>query len=215
MPRPKKIVDEVIDNPAKTTKSTGGKTVTKSATKSATKSVTSTAGGKKTSKTSKKANKKDSAEDNAEDIVDEPVEPVEPSVDGESNDELEENDQELDDTPEESLDGTKSIPEVTNTLKERYEYKPIITSEIVFVTPENRITSEIMTKFEMCAIISERAKQIENGGSVYTDVTGLSDPLEMATKELKDKKCPLDIIRPITEIIHERWHANELAVIWD
>ena len=97
-------------------------------------------------------------------------------------------------------------------LKERYEYKPVIRMQITFVTPENRITSEIMTKFECAQVISVRAKQIENGGTCFTDTQELSDPIEMARKELFDKKCPLDVVRGITDKVFERWHVNEMVI---
>ena len=113
----------------------------------------------------------------------------------------------------ENLESDEKVPELTSIqpLKERYEYHPVLRTEIVFVAPENRITSEILTKFEFTEIISHRAKQMENGGVCYTDVGELTDPLEMAKKELMDKKCPLDLIRGITDKIFERWHVNEMG----
>jgi len=115
------------------------------------------------------------------------------------------------------VDVTDEIPELAATdpvqsLKERYEYKPVLRTEIVFVTPENRITSEILTRFECTEVLSIRSKQIENGGTCYTDVQDLTDPLEMARKELIDKRCPLDVVRMITDKIAESWHINEMAI---
>lgn len=110
----------------------------------------------------------------------------------------------------------EEIPELTTdvnqSLKERYEYNPVVRTEIVYLTPENRKTSEIMTRFEYTEIISQRAKQIENGGPCYTDVDDLTDPIDMAEKEVRDKKCPLDIIRMISANVAELWHANEMGV---
>lgn len=112
----------------------------------------------------------------------------------------------------------QNIPElevVSNAIKERYEYKPLLRTEIVYVLPEDRITSEVMTKFEYCEVISIRAKQIENGASSFTDIGDLTDPIEIAKKEIADKKCPLDIIRMKTDKIAERWHVNEMAIPYD
>ena len=104
------------------------------------------------------------------------------------------------------------IDEPSEANKERYEYTPTCVRTITYVLPENRRTSEILTKFECTEIISTRAVQIEQGGTCFTNTDLLSDPLQMARKELMDKKCPLDVIRAITNDVFERWHANEMAL---
>jgi len=97
--------------------------------------------------------------------------------------------------------------------KELYEYKPVINQEIIYLTSENRKTSEIMTMFEYTEIIGHRAKQIENGGPCFTNVEGITDPIKMAEKELRDRKCPLDIIRKLSNNVAELWHANEMGFV--
>lgn len=104
---------------------------------------------------------------------------------------------------------------VSDATKERYEYKPMVHMEIIDRLPEDRITSEVMTKFEYAEIVSIRAKQIENGGDSYTDIGDLTDPIAIAKKEILDKRCPLDIRRMITDRIAERWHVNEMVVPFD
>ena len=107
------------------------------------------------------------------------------------------------------------LPEYDNdndNIKEKYEYKPIINREVIFIHPENRKTSEIMTMFEYTNVISTRARQIELGGTVFTDINNLSDPIKIAEKEVKDKRCPLDINRYISENIAEKWHVNEMGI---
>lgn len=105
------------------------------------------------------------------------------------------------------------IPEIPLIERTRYEYHPKITDERIFVHPDNRITDSMMNDFEITAVINERAKQIENdaGNLCFTDTTGLSDPIEMAKKELLDKKCPLDLLRPVGPY-WERWHVNEMTI---
>jgi len=95
------------------------------------------------------------------------------------------------------------------------DMQPIIQKEIIILDSENCKTSEILTQFEYTEIISHRAKQIENGGICFTDVQYLTDPIMMAEKELKDGKCPLDIIRMLTDKIGERWHVNEMAIDYE
>lgn len=117
---------------------------------------------------------------------------------------------------EENIDDIEEkIPELTavqQPIKEKYEYNPVVVSEIVIMDPENRVTSEVLTRFEYTEILSIRSKQIENGGMCYTDVSNISDPIEMAKKELHDKKCPLDLMRGITDKIYEKWHVNEMGI---
>lgn len=122
-----------------------------------------------------------------------------------------------DDDPIEPVDELDDVPDLydidAGVLKERYEYKPVIRKEVVYLTADNRRTSEIMTQFEYTEIIGQRAKQIENGGPCFTSTTGMSDPIKMAEKELRDRKCPLDIIRQISMFVAERWHANEMGFV--
>ena len=134
-------------------------------------------------------------------------EDVVPDVDVDYDDE--------DNTP---VDELADVPELydidsNNALKERYEYKPVVRQEITYLTADNRKTSEVMTQFEYTEIIGQRAKQIENGGPCFTDVTGMGNPIKMAEKELRDRKCPLDIIRRLSSNVAERWSANEMAFV--
>jgi len=100
-------------------------------------------------------------------------------------------------------------------LRERYEYRPVLHTEIVFRNPKDRITSEVMTRFELCEVMSIRAKQLETGRKIFTDVGHITDPLEIAKKEILDKKCPLSIVRMLTDKVAEKWHVNEMAIPYD
>ena len=93
-----------------------------------------------------------------------------------------------------------------------YDYAPQVNKTLIEVAPENRRTSEVMTIYEYTEIISTRTKQIESGGVCFTDTGDEEDPIKMAEKELRDKRCPLMIIRHITPIIVERWDVNEMAM---
>jgi DNA-directed RNA polymerase subunit K/omega len=90
--------------------------------------------------------------------------------------------------------------------------QPISTSvTFTLVRPENRITSDVMTLYEYTEIISIRSAQIQNGARVYTDVTGISDYIKMAEKEIKNRACPLSIRRFINANEAEDWEVNELT----
>jgi DNA-directed RNA polymerase subunit K/omega len=86
---------------------------------------------------------------------------------------------------------------------------------IIRVRPDHeKITSEIIQVSEMVEAIGIRASQIENGAPVFTDVSGLSDPIEMAKKEFFDRQNPLILQRALqtslTEIIVEHWKVREM-----
>jgi DNA-directed RNA polymerase subunit K/omega len=81
----------------------------------------------------------------------------------------------------------------------------------IIVKSENRITSNILSIYEYIELISIRASQITNGSFVFTDVIGLSDPLEMAKKEVIDNKCPLYVKRHIGLNRYELWSPNVMS----
>ena len=86
--------------------------------------------------------------------------------------------------------------------------------EISIVPTHLRRTSDAMTNYEFTEVISHRAKQIENGGLVYTNVDGESDPIKMAEIELRKRKCPLSIRRKLTNNLVEIWDVNEMIHIY-
>ena len=115
----------------------------------------------------------------------------------------------------------KEVKKKDNTKKQiinikesnKHEFKPNLQKEIFFLRPDQRVTSEIITKFELCRVISIRAKQIEKDNLVFTDVTGLTDPIKMAEKEINDRKCPLSIVRKLNDNLAEKWDVNEMILI--
>ena len=104
----------------------------------------------------------------------------------------------------------KDITEIQES--DKYEFNPVLQKEIFFLRPEQRLTSEIITKYELCRIISIRAKQIEKDNIIFTDVTGITDPIKMAEKEIYDRKCPLSIIRKLNNNTAEKWDVNEMIL---
>jgi DNA-directed RNA polymerase I, II, and III subunit RPABC2 len=52
-----------------------------------------------------------------------------------------------------------------------------------------------LTKFETTRILGARATQIAQGAPIYVDIGNLTDALEIAKKELIEKKIPLKVIR--------------------
>ena len=84
--------------------------------------------------------------------------------------------------------------------------------EIIVVPKQYRKTSEVITKFEYTDVTSNRAKQIENGSTIFTDIKDESDPIKMAEMEIRMKRCPLSIRRMISNNICEIWDVNEMLI---
>jgi DNA-directed RNA polymerase I, II, and III subunit RPABC2 len=81
------------------------------------------------------------------------------------------------------------------------------------VTPdEKRITSEIMTLAEYTRVLSERAKQIENGSPIFITLNNETNPIKIAEREIIEKKCPMMLTRKITRHIIENYNINEMVI---
>jgi len=83
--------------------------------------------------------------------------------------------------------------------------------EIIVVNPNDRRTSNRMTMFELTRIIGIRAEQIRKHPIVYVNIDGMDDPIQMAKKEIKHKKCPLLIRRMVGANKCEKWNPNEMG----
>ena len=68
---------------------------------------------------------------------------------------------------------------------------------------DDRISCDVLTKYEMCNIISLRTTQIANGSAVYVKVPASmkveGNAMEVAELELRERKTPL---------LLKRTHAN-------
>lgn len=86
-------------------------------------------------------------------------------------------------------------------------------NRIDIITPiDQRITADKMSSAEYTRVVSERAKQIENGATPFVDYGIETDPIKIAELEILQKKSPLVINRYINKYILEQWTVNELAI---
>jgi DNA-directed RNA polymerase I, II, and III subunit RPABC2 len=60
---------------------------------------------------------------------------------------------------------------------------------------KDRTTTPYMTKYERARILGTRALQISMNAPVLVDLEGETDPLQIAIKELRQKKIPLIVRR--------------------
>merc|ERR1719237_281668 len=77
---------------------------------------------------------------------------------------------------------------------------------------EERITTPYLTKYEKARILGTRALQISMGAPVMVEMVGETDPLEIAQKELRERKIPMIIRRFLPDGTYEDWKVSELKV---
>lgn len=115
-----------------------------------------------------------------------------------------------DDELEEEVAAQRENP-IINKINERDSHHRIIK----VVAPDDRVTSNIIQRPEMVEAIGHRLSQIEQGSPVFTDVTGLKNPIEMAKKEFVDRQSPLILVRPMRKEddywIVEKWKVREMT----
>ncbi|KAL1611588.1 subunit common to RNA polymerases I, II, and III [Nothophoma quercina] len=80
------------------------------------------------------------------------------------------------------------------------------------VPNENRTTTPYMTKYEKARVLGTRALQISGNAPVLIDVEGMTDPLQIAAKELREKKIPLVVRRYLPDGYYEDWTCEELLI---
>ncbi|BDD54584.1 DNA-directed RNA polymerases I, II, and III subunit RPABC2 [Monascus purpureus] len=78
------------------------------------------------------------------------------------------------------------------------------------VANEDRTTTPYMTKYEKARILGTRALQISMNAPVLVDLEGETDPLQIAIKELNQKKIPLIVRRYLPDGKYEDWTCEEL-----
>ncbi|GLT59518.1 hypothetical protein SLA2020_323310 [Shorea laevis] len=77
---------------------------------------------------------------------------------------------------------------------------------------KTRKTSKYMTKYERARILGTRALQISMNAPVMVELEGETDPLEIAMKELRERKIPFTIRRYLPDGSYEDWGVDELIV---
>jgi len=78
------------------------------------------------------------------------------------------------------------------------------------IPDEKRNTTPYMTKYERARVLGTRALQISMNAPVLVDLEGETDPLQIAIKELNQKKIPLVIRRYLPDGWYEDWTCEEL-----
>ena len=87
------------------------------------------------------------------------------------------------------------------------------TAGINLMPMEQRITTRFMTKYERARVLGTRAMQLSMNAPPLVEVEpGMIDPLEIASKELRERKLPLIIRRFLPDGSYEDWPINDLII---
>ena len=82
------------------------------------------------------------------------------------------------------------------------------------ITGDARISRPVLTKYEWARLIGERTTQIIYGAIVDNDIKeGLSDPYDIAKREIKLKRIPFKILRKMPDGSYELWSLDELQIL--
>ena len=80
------------------------------------------------------------------------------------------------------------------------------------VPKDQRTTTPYMTKYERARILGTRALQISMNAPVLVQLEGETDPLDIANKELREKRVPFTVRRFMPDGSWEDWGVDELIV---
>lgn len=78
--------------------------------------------------------------------------------------------------------------------------------------PTKRTTTPYMTKYERARVLGTRALQIAMCAPLMVEPDGETDPLQIAMRELKEKKIPMIIRRYLPDGSYEDWSIQELVI---
>ena len=83
----------------------------------------------------------------------------------------------------------------------------------MIVDPLHR-TIPILSKYEYTRVLGQRAKQIEGGAKPFIEVdSNIIDSYLIAENELRERKIPFIIRRPIPNGGFEYWNINDLEIL--
>ena len=77
---------------------------------------------------------------------------------------------------------------------------------------QERTTTPYMTKYERARVLGTRALQIAMCAPVMVELEGEIDPLQIAMKELKQRKIPIIIRRYLPDNSFEDWPIADLII---
>ena len=98
--------------------------------------------------------------------------------------------------------------------KEMYALSNVTRDKSGRIIDELHKTMPILTRYEKAKIIGLRAKQINNGSTIFIDIPhNVIEGLTIAEKELKAKRIPFIIRRPLPNGGSEYWKVSDLEML--
>jgi DNA-directed RNA polymerase subunit K/omega len=95
----------------------------------------------------------------------------------------------------------------------RHLIKVVRDNNNIIVDPFHK-TEPILTKYEKTRILGQRAKQINTGSLPFVKVPKeINDGYIIAEMELKERKIPFIIARPLPNGTSEYWNINDLEIL--
>lgn len=100
------------------------------------------------------------------------------------------------------------VEEKEDPLEKKKSYQTMI--EEWFHNMDKRISRPFLTKYEKTRIVGIRAQQLSRGAIALVDTYGLIRTIDIAEKELLERKLPLMIKRILPGKKYEIWKIDEL-----
>ena len=116
------------------------------------------------------------------------------------------------------IDSSENYSNNISFIEDENTYKTISRYDIISVseTYKQKKTSTkksrpYLSKFERCKILGIRAEQLTNNNVIpYVELNGNETVVEIAEKELRERKIPMIIRRYFSNGRYEDWNLNEL-----
>lgn len=141
-----------------------------------------------------------------DDVVDQDdVDGGEPNPEAEGGDAKEDDEDDFDVIWANDPDGEEDEKQISQTKFYKY------------VAPADRETSEYLTRYECARILGDRARHLDNGAPAYIDTKDSTSPLQIAYKELTQKRLPIAILRHVGhdakgQDLIEKWKLKEMTL---
>ena len=90
--------------------------------------------------------------------------------------------------------------------------KLLVSNNLSFVTMSNA-TNPFITKYELAAILAERAIEIANDQPITIKNPGTTNPIKIAQLEFEAGKLPKKIIREYPDGSTETWNLSDFQLL--
>lgn len=138
----------------------------------------------------------------------------EPVIEEEEDEELDENEtREAEAYMEAPTDGTDKAARTAQTRQTIIESNPENVPRHLSARPAAvKRTTKYLTKYERARILGTRALQISHNAPILVNLSDEIDPLQIAERELHEKKIPMIIRRYLPDGTYEDWRMDELII---